>query len=179
MSAMAAFQVPAFPRIGFTEISLSECSAYLENWGHRMGPLCRPCSSDVAYALYDAKPVAVLTQSSLIRERVAGAHWLCRENTIEVSRICADRPTLCRVVLRLWREFVFPVLNEGAAISYQDAQLHTGNLYRFDGWRRLPQLSRSGTDQRSGRKGRNKWIWCWPPSAASSPGALPESATRG
>jgi hypothetical protein len=31
---------------------------------------------------------------------------------------------------------------------------------RFDGWRRVG-FSRSGIDQRSGRRGRNKWIWLW------------------
>ena len=45
-------------------------------------------------------------------------------------------------------------------VSYQDAVAHTGNLYRFDGWVRVGE-SRSGTDSRSGRKGRNKIIWGW------------------
>ena len=38
----------------------------------------------------------------------------------------ADRPGLCRVVLRLWRELVFPFTGYEYAISYQDEQLHTG-----------------------------------------------------
>ncbi len=44
--------------------------------------------------------------------------------------------------------------------SYQDADMHSGNTYRFDGWTRIG-FSSSGTDIRSGRKGRRKWIWHW------------------
>lgn len=64
------------------------------------------------------------------------------------------------MVLRLWREFVFPAMGYQFAISYQDAALHSGNLYRFDGWTRIGYSS-SGTDARSGRRGRNKFIWQW------------------
>lgn len=48
------------------------------------------------------------------------------------------------------------------------AALHRGEIYRCDGWRRAA-FSHSGTDQRSRRKGRNKWIWIYPPDAAELP----------
>ena len=87
---------------------------------------------------------------------------LVRDNTIELARLCATRSGLCRVALRLWREFVFPTLGYQVAVSYQDADLHNGSTYRFDGWRRVG-FSRGGSvDQRTGRVGRNKWIWVWP-----------------
>jgi hypothetical protein len=104
--------------------------------------------------------------ASLIRECVGGGlGQLTRANTIELARLCAVRPGLCRVALRLWREFVFPRMGYEVAISYQDADLHNGNTYRFDGWTR-EAFSHSGTDKRSGRKGRNKWIWVWRRPAA-------------
>lgn len=78
--------------------------------------------------------------------------------TVELSRLCSSSPHLCRVTLRLWREAVFRKLKKPYAISYQDAKLHTGNTYRFDGWRKIG-TSRSGPDTRSGRKGRSKVIW--------------------
>jgi antitoxin VapB len=87
---------------------------------------------------------------------------MTRENTIELSRLCAARAGLCRVALRLWREFVFPTLGYQYAVSYQDADLHNGNTYRFDGWERVG-YSHSGTDTRSGRSGRDKYAWAWPP----------------
>lgn len=110
---------------------------------------------------YDDQPVAVVATDTLIRPRVAG---LTRQEAVELSRLCAARPDLCRVVLRLWRAFVFPVMcrDHGFrwAVSYQDAHIHSGNLYRFDGWARLT-TSRSGTDPRTGRKRRSKIIWGW------------------
>lgn len=150
------------PAITFEEIKLDEANDYLIKWGHKMGPLLRGNSSGIHYALmHEGRPVAVAMTSTLIRERVGGGLvHLTRENTCELSRLCAIRPGLCRVALRLWREFVLPNLGYQYAISYQDADLHNGNTYRFDGWERQA-FSSSGTDSRSGRKGRRKWIWVW------------------
>ena len=148
----------------FSLINLSLANECLEKWGHRMGPLRRAnTSAQWCHALFaEGAPVLITTTSSLIREVVAASDGLLtRENTIELSRLCAIRSGLCRVGLRLWREFVFPDLGYKYAISYQDAELHNGNTYRFDGWRVLGKSS-SGTDKRSGRKGRKKVIWVWP-----------------
>jgi antitoxin VapB len=128
-----------------------------------MGELHRPFGRDWwHYALFfQGRPVAVAMTSPLIRENVGGLPHLTRENCVELSRLCAERRDLCRVVLRLWREFVFPLMGYPFAISYQDADLHTGNTYRFDGWKRMAFSHSGGIDQRSGRRGRNKWIWLW------------------
>ncbi len=150
--------------ICFSPIPLGLANDCLEQWGHRMGPLRRGKSGALGcHALFDdGLPVLVVIVSSLIRETVAASNGLLtRRNTVELSRLCAARPGLCRVGLRLWREFVFPKLGYAYAVSYQDADLHTGATYRFDGWKVLGN-SRSGTDTRSGRKGRRKRIWIWP-----------------
>ena len=151
-----------FPLVTFEKITLPAANMLLVAWGHRMGVLERGNQDAVCYALmHEENPVAVTTTSPLIRECVGGGlSYLTRENCIELSRLCAIRPGLCRVALRLWREFVFPAIGKSHAISYQDADLHNGNTYRFDGWKRMA-YSHSGTDNRSGRKGRNKWIWVW------------------
>lgn len=151
------------PLVGFAPIDLATANKCLEQWGHKMGPLLRGNEAGTHFALtHHGRPVGVACQSTLIREAVGGDHGmpLDRETTCELSRLCAERPHLCRVVLRLWREFVFPTLGYRFAISYQDADIHNGNTYRFDGWRRIA-YSRSGVDQRSGRRGRNKWVWLW------------------
>lgn len=156
------------PAITFEQIDLDEANACLLAWAHQMGPLERGDSDRLAhYALrHEGRPVAVAMASDLVRECVGGGNQhLTRENTCELSRLCASRPGLCRVALRLWREFVFPQLGYTDAISYQDADMHSGNTYRFDGWERIGYSS-SGTDARSGRKGRRKWIWRWPRRAA-------------
>ena len=164
-----ALQPPLFPLAWVDRIPIPIANELLEEWGHRMGPLRRPMRDDVAYALArGGQAVAIATTSTLIRERVGGGlGHLTRQNTVELSRLCACRPHLCRVMLRVWRELIFPMLGFDAAISYQDSALHSGNLYRFDGWKRAG-FSRSGTDKRSGRRGRAKWIWVWPPSAANA-----------
>lgn len=157
-----------FPIATLQDCHLDEANALLVAWHHKMGALERPMHGDGAYVLlHEHRPVAVATHSTAIRETVGGGcEWLHRESGIELSRLCAARPNLCRVMLRLWREFVFPTLPYEFAFSYQDADLHNGNTYRFDGWVKLPRLSRSGTDPRSGRTGRNKWVWVWPADRA-------------
>ena len=105
--------------------------------------------------------VAVAATDTLIRQKVAG---LGRDEAVELSCLCAARSDMCRVVLRLWRAFFFPVLSAQRgyrwALSYQDAAIHRGNLYRFDGWTKLA-TSRSGVDTRTGRRGRSKVVWGW------------------
>ncbi|MCG8595637.1 MAG: hypothetical protein MI785_14915 [Kiloniellales bacterium] len=147
------------PLVSFDPIPIEHLNRCLLAWGHKMGPLRRPFAHlDRAYGLFhDGRIVGVVSTSPLVRETAAG---MGREECCELSRLCCARPDLCRVVLRLWREFVFPTLGKPWAISYQHAVAHSGNLYRFDGWVRLG-TSRSGTDARSGRRGRRKVIWGW------------------
>lgn len=143
-------------------ISLDQANVLLIEWKHKMGPLSRGNQGAWCHALlHNGDPIAITTASYLIAARVGGAASLTRDNTLELSRLCAARPGLCRVMLRMWREFVFPMLDFPVAMSYQDADLHTGNTYRFDGWKRVA-FSHSGADTRSGRPGRDKWVWVWP-----------------
>lgn len=158
-------QPTAFPIALLQECSLEEANALLVAWCHKMGPLERPKKGDPGahVLIHGATPIAVCTTSTLIREGVGGGlrDVLTRANTIELSRLCAARRDINRVMLRLWRELVFPALMKPFAISYQDADMHNGNTYRFDGWVRIAYSRAGGTDQRSGRPGRNKWIWAW------------------
>lgn len=151
------------PLASFDVIEIDELNWCLSKWGHKMGPLNRPTPS-IAHGLrHEGRLVAVLATDHLAAARVAG---FTRDQAIELSRVCAERPNICRVALRLWREFAFPSISTargiGWALSYQDAALHSGNLYRFDGWVRLA-FSHSGADTRSGRPGRDKFIWGWHP----------------
>lgn len=151
------------PIVAFDEISRADANRCLVAWGHKMGPLERGNVRGLHYALYEeGEPVGLAMAATTITPTVGGglAH-LNRDNTIELARLCAARPHLCRAVLRLWREFVFPRMGYPWAMSYQDADIHNGNTYRFDGWSRAGYSRAGGTDRRSGRVGRNKWIWTW------------------
>lgn len=150
-----------FPLVDFNPAELPEANALLRTWQHKMGPLHRGNQMAICHVLsVEGRPVALTTASTLIAPVVGGADGFTRENTIELSRLCAAAPGWCRVVLRLWTKVVFPKLNYRFAVSYQDADLHNGNTYRFDGWRRVG-FSHSGTDTRSGRAGRDKYVWVW------------------
>lgn len=137
-------------------------------WEHKMGPWRRPEYGTPWFhgLFHNGTLIAVTAAATLITEKVCG---LGRADAIELGRVCAARPHLCRPMLRLWRELLFPNFGHSWAISYQDAVLHRGDLYRFDGWSQLGKSS-SGTDARSGLKGRKKVIWGW-----RLPGAVSET----
>lgn len=151
-----------FGMVSFSPVDLAEANVMLEMWGHKMGGLHRGNQGAWCHALtHEGEAVGIVTASTLIMPRVGGAGWLTRENCVELSRLAASREGLCRVVLRLWREFVFPSLGYKWAVSYSDNAIHRGELYRCDGWQKVAQ-ARSGTDTRSGRPGRKKSVWVWP-----------------
>lgn len=143
------------------QIDMEEANRALVAWNHAMGPCKRPMGLLRAHGMHaHGQLVALTVTADLVAETCAGFR---RDEAIELARLCASRPDLCRPMLRLWREFVFPAYGAAWAVSYQDEDLHTGNTYRFDGWVRLRERASSGTDLRSGRKGRRKTIWGWHP----------------
>lgn len=149
--------------ITFEPITRDELNAHLILWRHKMGEIRHPTRGWSHGLRHEGRLLAV-----------AG---LTRHDAIELSRLCAAKPDLCRVALRLWRSFVFPAIAAARgcrwAVSYQDAVFHSRNLYRFDGWVTLGR-SRGGTDSRFGRRGRRKVIWGWcddPQSDGTGPSA--------
>jgi hypothetical protein len=149
------------PLVGFDAIERPDLNRCLIAWDHKMGAWERAENfPEWLHGMrHNGDLVGVLASAALIRERVAGFN---RSEAIELGRVCAARPALCRAIVRLWREFVFPAIcaahGYSWVISYQDAVEHTGGLYRFDGWIKLG-VSSSGTDPRGGRSGRRKVIW--------------------
>lgn len=153
--------------VSYGAMPLEEANAALERWGHKMGPIRRPMGLQEAHGLtIGSELVGVTVTADLICQRVAS---LGRDEAVELARVCAVQRDVCRVLVRLWRLAVLPCIarHRGRALtglSYQDAILHGGDLYRFDGWTAVAR-SRSGTDPRSGRKGRSKVIWSFGPVA--------------
>lgn len=163
-------QQPLLPLRWFDRIDLETANELLIRWGHKMGPCKRPeFNEHLPHALvHEGEPVAVTIAATLVRHSIEGlpAARYNRVNTLELARLCASRGGLCRIALRMWREFVYAPMQANGwdhAVSYQDADLHSGNTYRFDGWQRVAYAPSHGTDQRTGRVGRNKWIWIYPP----------------
>ena len=147
------------PVMHVAAIENREADRVLTAWQHKMGPCKRPMGTLTSHGMFaHGNLCAVVVTADLVAATCAG---FTRLEAIELARLCAERPDLCRPMLRLWREFVFPCFGRPWAVSYQDEALHSGNVYRFDGWVQLRQHARSGTDLRSNRKGRSKTIWGW------------------
>lgn len=143
-----------FQIVTFDAVSIADGNQLLTKWGHKMGPMNRPVGIQQAHALlHNGKPVAVCMTADLVRETVGEANFLNRKNCVELARLCAEDGDWNCVLLRLWRLAIFPCFGREYAVSYHDAKLHTEDLYRFDGWEKVG-YSRSGTDTRSVRKGR-------------------------
>lgn len=161
------------PLVHLEQVDRATLNRLLERWGHRMGPLTRPhFAIESHHALFEhGEPVAVTGTGETVRATV-GRTDLRRDEVVELVRVCAARPHLCRAMLRLWREFALPAIASAHrrrfAVSYQDESLHSGNLYRFDGWIDLGKAGRGGTDSRTGRPGRKLRIWGWPVAPADT-----------
>lgn len=164
------------PIVHLEQIDRAEANRLLVRWGHRMGPMTRPVYAfEAAHVMcHHGDPVAIAVAGETARE-VVGNTGLRRDEVVELVRLCAERPHLCRPMLRLWREFVFPPLaaahRRRIAVSYADTALHSGDVYRFDGWHLIGKGGGGGTDARTGRRGRKMKIWAWPPEPAEAPWA--------
>jgi antitoxin VapB len=148
-------------------IDRAELNRLLVAWGHRMGPVQRPkYTIEANHALFqNGAPVAVTAAGETVRE-VVGQTGIRREECVELVRLCAARRDLCRPMLRLWREMIFPALSayHHRRIAVRTKALHSGDLYRFDGWVMLGKGGGGGHDRRTGRPGRRTKIWGWPPA---------------
>ena len=94
-----------------------------------------------------------------------------RGQLVELARLASCERWANRVMLRLWREVCAPrwaCWPVAAAISYSHNAMHTGNLYRFDGWEKFSDdCGSSGGGTWSTKRTRNsahagsKTLWVW------------------
>lgn len=163
--------MPIDPLGSFDLIGRDEANEFIERCGHQMGAIRRPLfRAPIDFGLREkGELIAVATADTLIRP-TAG---LTRHDAFELSRLCAAAPRLCRLMLRMWTEIGYPeiVRTWGTpwAISYQNALLHTGDLYRFDGWVKL-KYSTGGRDPRAlldTVTARRRVLWGWNASRAA------------
>lgn len=153
------------PLASFDLIEREEANRALLAWGHRMRPINRPSfKAPIDYGLrVSGDLVALVTADTLIRPTCA----FDRNEAFELSRLCAKDRALSRVVLRLWREIGMPQIVRAWgtpwAVSYQNALMHRGDLYRFDGWQRVG-WSTGGCDPRAAAEtvsAKRRVIWGW------------------
>lgn len=170
------------PMAALSVVTLDDANRLLVAWEHRLGPVNRPFSSEAFTLELDGRPIAIAVSASTVSATVTG--WLDlatrqqpvgydRHELVELARCAAspDHAWANRVMLRLWREVCAPRWTDWpvrAAVSYSHNGLHTGQLYRFDGWTRIHDAcgssgggtysrSRYATDAVHGRK--SLWLW--------------------
>src|SRR5262245_51541416 len=168
--------------VSVEDTSIEQANRLLVTWEHKLGPLNRPFRNDAFVLKLGRRPIAVATSSSIIGPEVVGFRNLAerkdavrwqRHEVIELSRLATapDAAWASRVMLRLWREVFapsWPCWKVFAAISYSHNALHSGDLYRFDGWKRMHDRagSTSGYGWSNYRPPGNvltskKSLWVW------------------
>jgi len=162
-----------FPLVSFDRIPNEQADRLLVEWGHWLGGCNRPFGrQSFGLQLAGAGLISVAVSASTVNPTCAGFD---RQDVVELARLASDPEHcrwVCRVTLRLWRQ-VAP--QQWAAdywptawrVSYQNAARHTGNLYRFDGWKRLAEVrgGTAGGDWSRRKSYEAKVIWGYEVSA--------------
>lgn len=181
------------PVAGLTPVSLARANVLLDRWGHYLGPAGRPFGSESWLLEVAGEPVAVAVSCSTVSEHVAWTevttegegddmeviatkHQLPRGELVELARLCSapGQRWATRPMLRLWREVAatrWPYWPVTAAVAYSQNSRHQGDIYRWDGWKRVSDncgssgggawsRKRYATDAVHGRK--SLWLWRYP-----------------
>lgn len=125
--------------VGLMPCSIDDANDLLVAWGHRLGPCNRPFGQ-IGYVLeFLGVPVSVAISASTVSDTVAGFR---RMDVVECARQCSDpaESWASRIMIRLWRQVCapkWPYWPVKAGISYSKNSMHSGNLYRFDGWEKV------------------------------------------
>ena len=157
-----------FPLAAFDVIEEAVGDRLLVEWGHWLEGCNRPFGKHYfGLSVLGVGLVSVAVSASTVNAKCAG--W-ARGEVVELAR-CASAPPhrwATRVCLRLWREIApgcwsrdyWPVK---AAVSYQNAIRHSGNLYRFDGWRKVKDVAGgvAGGNWSRGKRYDPKAVWEW------------------
>lgn len=169
MSALAQ-TAWAMPIAGFESMDEDAVNELLVDWGHNLGACDRPFGQQGWAFMLDGVPISVAMSASVVSSTVNG--YRCQE-VVELARLCS-KPGMAwvtRPMLRMWREIGgprWPYWPAQAAISYSQNALHSGDIYRFDGWEKFTDTAgssgggtwstpRADGDPHEGTK--SGWIW--------------------
>jgi hypothetical protein len=137
----------------FGQLSRKEANLLVERFEHPLGAARRPFGHDCWGLAVDGEAIAVAMGLSTVSARVHKD--LVRGNVVELGRLArhSDHPRVLRVMLRCWTDFLaqrWPYWEVEAAVSYAlnglrgKPRVKAGDLYRFDGWTKIPGVRRSG-----------------------------------
>ena len=168
---MVTLRLLDVPMVGLYPIEVFDANGLLSRWGHRLGVCNRPFRQEGYVLELQGRPISVSMSASIVSNTVAG---YARQEVVECARLCSDPEYswATRIMLRLWREVCAPAWAcwpVKAAISYSHNGMHSGDLYRFDGWLKVSERAgssggghyscqRYATDAVHG----SKTCWIWP-----------------
>ena len=158
-----------FPLVAWERLDNWKAHIALVEWGHYLGPCNRPFGKQ-SFGLYlDGNLVSVAVSASPVAPSCAD---LARKTIVELARLCThpDHRDMTRVALRLWRKTAaaewsrqyWPVV---AYVSYARKDLHTGDIYRFDGWERAKDARATVVTAKSHHSkpgpihAKSVWVW--------------------
>lgn len=154
-----------FPLVAFVEIDGAEADAALERSGHYLGPCDRPFGKQWFGLLVNGALVSVAVSASIVSKTCAGYR---RKEVVELARL-GSMPgckAWTRVALRCWREVapaLWPYWKVRACVSYSNETRHKGDIYRFDGWRKVGVVrgSTGGGTYTMKKKREDKALWLY------------------
>ena len=151
-----------FPIVAFDLIDDRSADRALERWGHWLGGCKRP---------FGRQSWCLTVHGELAGVAVSTCGGYGRREVVELARLCAhpSHRDLTRVVLRLWRKVAPAAWGAEywlvrAMVSYANAVRHRGDIYRFDGWKKVAEVASSGgggTWSRPRRPGERKTVWAY------------------
>lgn len=143
-----------YPIVAFDLVPNEQADAALVDWGHWLGGCGRPFGRQSWGLTIHGQLLAVAVSASTVNASCGGYR---RGEVVELARLCShpQHRDLTRVALRLWRKVAprawgatyWPVR---AAVSYANAARHRGDIYRFDGWRKVADVPGGNAGVNSG-----------------------------
>lgn len=132
------------PIAAFDTVENGLADMKLMEWGHWLGGCNRPFGRQSFGLFIGGDLLAVSVSASTVNARCGGFE---RGEVCELARLCShpDHRDLTRVMLRLWRKIAPQVWGDRfwpvkALVSYSNAIRHTGDIYRFDGWKKVADV---------------------------------------
>jgi hypothetical protein len=156
-----------YPLISFDFIKDVLADEKLAEWGHWLGGCNRPFGRQSFGLFLGGELVSVAVSASTVNAKCGGYD---RQEVVELARLAShpDHRDMTRVCLRLWRKVAGELWSRKywpveALVSYSDNTRHKGDIYRFDGWKKIKEVPGgiAGGNWNRGKKYNPKTIWSW------------------
>lgn len=155
-----------FPLATFERIEHETANAALTEWDHYLGENDRPFGRQAFGLFVDRELVSCAVSASTVSATCA---TFSRYEVVELARLVTrpDSRWATRVALRLWRQLAPSCWSQywkvNALVSYSSETRHKGDIYRFDGWKKVGVMrgSTGGGTYTSKQEREDKALWVY------------------